>query len=370
MTPDQLKLLKELAKLGDVLYLTKPKKDLIIDAIASMNISALKILLDDDKTYIDTTKEIFLNGLSNLFEDFKKDDETELVVVNGFCGNKACSNCGVNGYRFVGVKSKKYFDFIFEMDGEHVREIGDCFLLKTKKEPVEYGDPVYIEIKNDERSDFKKTPEYCKFYHDTQTAINEITSNQESPLTIEKIDYFITKYTLLYDCIKNNEEYNSTQMKWDYFLWIIEIFTDFKNYASTKDILGIITAKNNLEQISNEEELLEWVLKNEEEYNKIPCFLLIITQEKDSKYSCRISEKVYFTGEPFRIIFDFISSYNKHKQELLEKYTTCTEDEFIEDYNITDVNQYMDFLSLQFHLNKRKELASLGITLPFYLAKS
>jgi hypothetical protein len=368
MTPEQLKLLQELAKLGDVLYLTKPKNELIVDAIASMNISALKILLDDNKTYINTTKDIFLDCLSNLFEDFKNYGDTELVVNNGLCGNKSCSNCGVKGYRFIGEKSKKYFDFIFEMDGEDVKEISDCFVFKTNIESEDLGEQVYIEIDHDDRVDFEKTAEYLDLYDATMKAYSEIAKTPPLLLDLEGLSLLVAKYADLYKSIDENEEYNCAQMKWRIFLDIYYSLRDINEFMNS-NLIDIFVANNLFEQITNEQALIDWVLKNETVYNQIPLEIVYLSEE-DNILSCILSSKVNFVKEPFEQVLKYITSYKKREKQLLEKYNIYTKEEHNEAYESeAHLNNGSDLFSLKFHINKRKKLKEIGIILPFYLGR-
>lgn len=370
MTPDQLKLLKELTKLGNVLYLPKPKKDLIVDAIASMNIAALKILLDDDKTYVDTTKEIFLNKLELLFEDFKLSGDTALKIENGTCGSSQCSNCGEKVYRFVGNQSKNYFDFIFEMNGKTIVEISYCFLFKTNIKSDNLGEPVYIEIDRDDRIDFNKSPEYLELYNATQVAYCEIISNPPILLNIESMDLFIQKYSNLYHCIICNGDYNDFQMKWDNFLNIFTSILNIKKYLTSSDYTEILLANNFLEQTSHEQDLIDWVLKYENNFHLTPYEIKWCFERQNEFLICKLSSEIHFYGEQFNHVYDFVTSYRKHEKDLLEKYNTYTEEEYNEAQNIeAHLNKGSDLFSLQFHINKRKELTALGISLPFYLGK-
>ena len=43
----------------------------------------LDLLLDDDKTYQDATKEAFLNRLSQSFSEFKDSNDTKLIAIKG-----------------------------------------------------------------------------------------------------------------------------------------------------------------------------------------------------------------------------------------------------------------------------------------------
>lgn len=369
MTPRKLKFPQELSDLGDVQYFSKPKKTLLVEAIAAMNISALKILLDDDKTYINTTKEVFLNGLEILFEDFKRSGNTQLLVNNGSCSSKHCTNCGVKGYRFVGNNFKDYFDFVFEMEGEEVKEISDCFLFETDIASTDLAEPFFIEINYDDRNDFEKTSEYWEFFNATQTAYSEIITTPPILLDSERLDGLLEKFADLNQCIIGNDEYYGMQMKWDNFLSIYVSLESIRTYISTHKI-EILLANNLLEQIKTEQDLIDWVLRYKTIYDYAPFELTDYFVKQGKNFSCKLSDIVNFTGEPFNQVFNFITSYKKHEKELLDKYNTYTEEEYNEAHNSEEhLNKGIDLFSLQFHMKKRMVLSEIGITLPFYLGK-
>ena len=71
MTPEQLKLIQQLAELGDVTIVKRGATSLV-NAISEMNIKGLVLILEDDVSYQDTTKTIFLEKLNEVFKEFKK----------------------------------------------------------------------------------------------------------------------------------------------------------------------------------------------------------------------------------------------------------------------------------------------------------
>lgn len=98
----------------------------------SMDIDNLRLHLKDEYTYQETSKEIFLNEVEQIFEAHKDSGDTELIVYEGACtGSKICDNCGKKGYRFVGNNSKNYMDLIFEIEGDDIKNIFDCMNFKT-----------------------------------------------------------------------------------------------------------------------------------------------------------------------------------------------------------------------------------------------
>ena len=73
MTPEQLKLVQQLAELGDVTVVKRGISGLI-NAISEMDCKAIELILEDNVSYQDTTKSIFLQKLKEVFTDFQKED--------------------------------------------------------------------------------------------------------------------------------------------------------------------------------------------------------------------------------------------------------------------------------------------------------
>ena len=57
-----------------------------------MNLSLLDVLLDDDKTYHDTTKTIFLEKINSVFTFIKSYGNTKLHSFKGNCSTN-CNTC-------------------------------------------------------------------------------------------------------------------------------------------------------------------------------------------------------------------------------------------------------------------------------------
>ena len=115
MTPEQLKLIQQLAELGDVTVVKRGISGLI-NAISEMDIKALELILEDKVSYQDTTKTIFLQKLKEVFKDFQKEDN-KLIPYEGKCKSDECSNKNKKGIAFVGNKSGRYINFIIEAPG-------------------------------------------------------------------------------------------------------------------------------------------------------------------------------------------------------------------------------------------------------------
>lgn len=82
-------------------------------------------LLDNERTYQDFPKHLFIQKLGNAFTRFKDRGDSCLFVYPGTCQSYSCS-LGAKGRRFVGNHSGCHMDLIIEDEDGHVRDIFEC----------------------------------------------------------------------------------------------------------------------------------------------------------------------------------------------------------------------------------------------------
>ena len=147
MDPNRLKLLKELAQLGEVRYFTKNKKytftaeeprqlksqaDSILYFLQKLDIDMVNSILEDNRTYQDFPKKKFINKLDGAMDEFLKSGDTFLNKHSGFCNSEVCNfNC--TGFSFIGNKSSNYIDLIFEIKDDVVNDIYECTKFKCQE---------------------------------------------------------------------------------------------------------------------------------------------------------------------------------------------------------------------------------------------
>ncbi|MBK9635391.1 MAG: hypothetical protein IPO64_13095 [Bacteroidetes bacterium] len=98
------------------------QKEAIIYFIAHLDIEMVSAFLDDNKTYQDFPKYLFISKLIDVFESFKKSGSSRLSIYKGACDT---CNKGCEGATFID-KFGSYFDLIFEMENEVVLDIYQC----------------------------------------------------------------------------------------------------------------------------------------------------------------------------------------------------------------------------------------------------
>lgn len=89
-------------------------------------------LLQDDLTYMDCTKDVFIEQLSSVLKYFEEDGDTYLNRIPGYCDSKDC-NYMKAGFSFVGNKSKQYMDLIFEIENDLIADICECTEFKCSE---------------------------------------------------------------------------------------------------------------------------------------------------------------------------------------------------------------------------------------------
>jgi hypothetical protein len=141
MTPEQNKLLQQLAQMGDVVHVQEDgsrivlnekckvaletQADAVIYFFQRMDISMLKMVLDDTHTYQDFEKKEFLKKLDYAFTALHEAGNTYLNRYAGFCNSEEC-NFKCKGYSFVGNVSNDYMDLILEIKNNKVTDIYEC----------------------------------------------------------------------------------------------------------------------------------------------------------------------------------------------------------------------------------------------------
>jgi len=123
----------------------------VLSYFISMDIDNLRLYLKDEYSYQDTTKEIFLNEIEDVFMAYKYSCDIELLIYKGACGSQTCDNCGVKGYRFVANHSKNYMDLLFVMVGNDIKDIYNCEKFKTDVEIDNLGIKADIDINSDDQ---------------------------------------------------------------------------------------------------------------------------------------------------------------------------------------------------------------------------
>jgi len=343
-------------------------KESVIECFVKLDIERLNGILKEEYSYQDTTKEIFLKEIEQIFNANKNSGDTELLIFKGQCQGEECINCSKGGYRFIGNVSKNYFDLLFIEENNDITDIFDCSSFKPDKECGELNGKAWIHINSDDKVSFQRTPSYEIKLNAALTAMDEIILDDFRAVETEEVKYWLEKHKYAYERIGSWDVFQAT-MKWTPFIKLygeLQIAVDFLERNGVELSNWYYTKPNE----SNEAAMIEWVL-NSEAFNKlIPYelryadFLKPIFSRTKSKVRLTIKDSLY------DLLYAFSEFWDRNNEILLEKFGTYTQEEIMEIYSDELYQNETDHIySLRFHLNKRKESADMGIVIQLYLSK-
>jgi len=108
----------------------KTQADAVLYFLQRMDIEMVSDILDDDRTYQDFKKYIFIHKLGNALDEFIAAGDTFLNCYSGFCNAEIC-NYKCPGFSFIGNNSKNYFDLIIDIKEGVVHDIYECSEFKN-----------------------------------------------------------------------------------------------------------------------------------------------------------------------------------------------------------------------------------------------
>jgi hypothetical protein len=326
------------------------KKELIIKGFQYMDCEMLDILLEDNKTYQDATKKVFIEKINEAFSKLKKFGDTFLIPYQGFCNYQVCNNRGCRGYSFVGNKSNKHIDLIFEELDNDVNDIYHCNGFKNNDISVETENLISIDIKNDEKADFKPSFDFLIKSQKCKLAYEELTQYQA---TIIDKDVYLVWLEKFYQLYKSFNPLQIPYVEFNKFYWLYYRINELKDFLETSDYAKEAVKEFQTIEKSNEPQLLKWLIKYEKTADNLTLFLyedLDIEYPEKSEYFevdvLKIKTSDFIHIAKFKFLFD------EHYWIMLEKYTTSSTEETTryinENGEMTNFNN-----SLSYHIDKR-----------------
>jgi len=330
--------------------MSKSKKELLVESFQKMDCNMLAVLLDESITYQDATKEMFLEKLTEAFSKFKRNSDTYLLPYKGFCNSEECFNKGCGGYSFVGNSSKNHIDLIFQESEGDICDIFHCNGFETNDQSIERMKLIYIDIKNDERADFKPSIDFLIKSQNCKFAYEELLQYQNTIIDKETYTFWLEKHFELF------ESFDSPPISYadfDKFHTLCSMFNKLNEFLQVSDL-----AKEGVEEFqtinkSGELHLLKWLTKYEKTGD---CLTLFLYDQIDFENS---EKRGYFEFNDFKIStldFKYVAKFkfifDEYYWDMLEKYTTFNDDDNIRYINeASDMSSYVS--SLTYHLYKR-----------------
>lgn len=113
----------------------KTQVDVILYFLQRMDIELVSDILDNNRTYQDFKKHIFIQKLRNAFNEFSASGDSFLHCHQGFCKEKLCGyRC--SGYSFIGNHSNNYMDLIIKVENGQVLDMYECSSFKNLDHPL------------------------------------------------------------------------------------------------------------------------------------------------------------------------------------------------------------------------------------------
>ena len=351
MTPEQLKLIQQLAQLGDVTIVKRGTSSLI-NAISEMDCRAIELILEDNVSYQDTTKSIFLQKLKEVFTDFQKEDN-KLIPYEGKCNSDKCTNKNKRGIAFVGNKSGRYIDFIIEQNEDStVKDIYTCSVFCTNENVIDENKrKLDISVYNDEKVNFTPSSTYNYLKNKSITALNEIKQLNNCEISKEEIITWIKSYEELY----NSMNWINNFYKHHYsFYWLYYHINEIYKFLIIENEAKIAINEFKYINLDNEIDLLKWLVKYEHLYYELILLCAnIVTEESLQTGNCVLHKDhtVYFKTNILQNCIDLQELLEKHYYEKLNKYNTLSQEE--QENQMPFDDDYEDASSLKYHLQIR-----------------
>lgn len=200
MTPEQQKLIQQLLFMGDITLFNRKRKT-VVKAITEIDLESLTLILDDSITYQDTTKEIFLSKINELFEELRKTN-TKLLAFNGKCNSVHCPNLNKKGMLFCGNTTGKHFNLIIEEDdNDNISDLYYChdFVCESKGESKKSGKSLSIKIFEDEKVDFKPSSHYDYINTTSLKALADLQQFKDKSISKNDLQLWHDRYFDFYD---------------------------------------------------------------------------------------------------------------------------------------------------------------------------
>jgi hypothetical protein len=251
------------------------------------------------------------------------------------------------------------------MKGEDVADICNCSEFATSIPTVGLNESTSIDINYDEQATFDRSPTYLAALAAALNAYEEMITSPPRVISVEDMQYWLSKHQFTFDAVGGYDIFMPL-MKWTDFAMLYNTLNEVNN---TLDAHGSVfqEAVGRLDLLVGEDAMIDWL----RDYAPLHCQLSfemrwgMFNNAMGSENKAEL--KIVFEDSIFDLAFKFISFYDKNNDALIDKYCIYTQEEYQNIFNLgNDVNQ--DFLfSLQFHLDKRAEMRSMGIELPLYL---
>ena len=120
------------------------QSDAVLHFLQNLDIEMIDAVLEENRTYQDLEKHVFIQKLGYAFDEFIQSGETFLNRHPGFCNSEIC-NFKCTGFSFIGNNSRNYFDLIVDIKEGVVHDIYECTKFKCFEGIVPKNRCIYLD---------------------------------------------------------------------------------------------------------------------------------------------------------------------------------------------------------------------------------
>jgi len=238
------------------------EKQKLILAFKSLDFEALEVLLDDNRSYMDVSKDLFLSTLKQKINEYENLKSYESVV-EGICNH---CNKGCKAYRFK-AENLPSLPLYFEEKEEKVIDIYLCNALKEDS-PDENDWDIYFSFYEEEKVDFKPSVEHLIILQRVEKAVQEFNNLENLGLVpIEEVVHWYNKMKVLANELNLNDPFFSIEYK--AYKHIDSLYSEVSNLVHNYNKNHLAQkALDKYHKIDTEDEksLVKWLLENEGNY--------------------------------------------------------------------------------------------------------
>jgi hypothetical protein len=320
-----------------------------------MDTKKLSLFLDENTNYDKSSNKIFIDKLLNLSSYHNFFGDTKLMYLPGSNGIDEFVNEHCNRFTFVNNDSTRHITVIFEENEVRVTGAYESWNSKGYSLDSTYFKRFYLTKQSDQINAFDFSIDYLLKVEKCNAAINEISSEETNYL--HKADYvdWINKYEHLKDEQYGFLFYPFLQL--ENFNYLFFILSQYKFYVELNDDCIKANQEYIVTDISNEDELLKWLIKFEKLGNSLDAI-------KETPLNIEDNEEEFETGfvtvhdklnikiavGDFKKILKFFDNFFTPYFNMCEKYGEVDNTEINEDFVFP-----VDYKSLQELVNERRQ---------------
>ena len=321
------------------------KTHAIIDAFCEMDIEQLANLLNDDRTYQEAKKSLFLKKLRRVFDELGSKGENRLEMCGGICGSEEC-NFGCRGYLFKSPISGKNISFIFEetKDGEDFQDIYHCSRFKPYESTVDTNNSLDLFIWAEEKASFHRSDVYLDKMEQCKSAIAELTNGGDDVLVLSKdgLKQWLKQYRYV------RSSFEVPPLFYETFQIFYDLYNNMKvagEYLNHEDEAREAVEEINIHWGNDDDQLVDWLIKYENLGSQIYLFDGEYFGETDHEPipEYKVPDKDYphikIESKEFKSIIQFIPFFNGHYDRMRLKFGYNPKNESIYDNNGDEISE-------------------------------